>query len=239
MLPRERVLRNEVESVTLAGERVRLFADRALYWRRESTLFVADVHLGKAAAFRAGGVPLPRGTSAGDLARLARLVAITGTQRLIVLGDFLHAAAGRTPALEHTFTAWRERHRALGITLVRGNHDQKAGDPPPGWRIEVLAEPHLQPPFLLCHQPPAEANGKSGNLFGYALAGHVHPGVQIAGAGLQSERLPCFVLGKTRAILPAFGRFTGLATQPWRGSDRVIAIAGERLFALPHHGSKT
>ncbi len=239
MLPRERVLRNEIESVMLAGERVELFADRALYWPRGSTLFVADMHLGKTAAFRAGGVPLPRGTTAADLARLARLVAATGTERLIVLGDFLHAAAGRTPALERTFTAWREQHRALRIALVRGNHDAKAGDPPSGWRIEVLAEPHLQPPFLLCHQPPADANGTSGNLFGYALAGHVHPGVQVAGAGLQSERLPCFVLGKSRAILPAFGRFTGLATQSWRGSDRVIAIAGERLFTLPHHGSKT
>jgi DNA ligase-associated metallophosphoesterase len=235
MLPRERVLRNATESVLLAGERVELFADRALYWPRARTLFVADVHLGKAAAFRAGGVPLPRGTTAGDLERLARLVAATRAQRLVVLGDFLHAAPGRTVALERAFAAWRERHAALAITLVRGNHDAKAGDPPAHWRIEVVAEPHPAAPFLLCHEPPADGGGR---LFGYALAGHVHPGVHIAGAGLQSERLPCFVLGQSRAILPAFGRFTGLATQPWPRSDRVIAIAGERLFALPHHGSR-
>ena len=240
ILPRERVLRNVTESEMLAGERVELFADRALYWPRARTLFVADVHLGKAAAFRAGGVPVPRGTTAADLERLARLVAATRVQRLVVLGDFLHAAPGRTPALDRTFTAWRARHRALAITLVRGNHDAKAGDPHPGWRIEVVAEPHPAPPFLLCHEPPGEAgSGASGNLFGYALAGHVHPGVHIAGAGLQSERLPCFVLGTSRAILPAFGRFTGLATPRWARSDRVIAIAGERLFALPPHGSRT
>lgn len=232
-------MRNEFEPAMLAGEQVTLFAERALHWPRGDTLFVADMHLGKTAAFRAGGVPLPGGTTAGDLARLGRLVAATGSKRLVVLGDFLHAAAGRTPALECAFAAWRERHHALGITLVRGNHDQKAGDPPPGWRIEVLAEPHLQPPFLLCHQPPEESDGGSGNLFGYALAGHAHPGVHIAGAGLQSERLPCFVLGKSRAILPAFGRFTGLAALPWRKSDRIIAIAGGRLFALPRHRSKT
>ena len=45
-----------------------LLAERALYWPRAATLFVADVHLGKAAAFRAGGVPLPRGATAADLA---------------------------------------------------------------------------------------------------------------------------------------------------------------------------
>jgi DNA ligase-associated metallophosphoesterase len=236
MLPRERVLCNETEAVVLAGEHIALFADRALYWPRRRTLFVADVHLGKAAAFRAGGVPLPSGTTAGDLARLARLLAATDAKRLVVLGDFLHALRGRTPALEQAFAAWRERHRALEITLVRGNHDAKAGDPPPAWRIEVVAEPHPAPPFLLCHEPPADADG---SLFGYALAGHVHPGVHLAGAGLPSERLPCFVLGQSRAILPAFGRFTGLATQSWGRRDRVIAIAGERLFALPHHGART
>ena len=45
--------------------------------------------------------------------------------------------------------------------------------------------------------------------------------------------LPCFVLGHRRAILPAFGGFTGLAlVAPARG-DRIVAIAGSRLFALP------
>jgi metallophosphoesterase superfamily enzyme len=40
--------------------------------RGKRTLFVADVHFGKAAAFRAGGVPLPRGSTATDLERLTR-----------------------------------------------------------------------------------------------------------------------------------------------------------------------
>lgn len=227
-------MRNETASVLLAGERIELLAERALYWPRGRTLFVADVHLGKAAAFRAGGVPLPGGTTAGDLERLARLVAATLAERLIVLGDFLHDAPGRTPALERAVTVWRERHRALAITLVRGNHDAKAGDPPLGWRVEVVAAPHPAAPFLLCHEPPRDARGgASGCLFGYALAGHLHPGVHLTGKGLQSARLPCFVLGQSRAILPAFGRFTGLATLPWQPSDRVIAIAGQRLFPLP------
>ena len=60
---------------TVVGdEAVELCADRALYWTRARTLFVADVHLGKAAAFRAGGVPVPRGTTATDLARLTALM---------------------------------------------------------------------------------------------------------------------------------------------------------------------
>ena len=69
---------------TIGDEAVELFAERALLWTRMRTLFVADVHLGKAAAFRAGGVPVPRGSTAADLARLAALVDASGAQRLVV-----------------------------------------------------------------------------------------------------------------------------------------------------------
>jgi DNA ligase-associated metallophosphoesterase len=206
---------------TLAGERVQLHAERALYFPRGRTLYVADVHLGKSAAFRAGGIPLPRGVTEADLARLARLIAGTRAEHLVVLGDFLHAAAGRTESLNVAFDAWRETHRALALTLVRGNHDARAGDPPPAWRVDVVAEPYTMPPFLLCHEPPADADP---GLFGYALSGHVHPGVHVI-AGAERERLPCFVLGRGRAILPAFGSFTGLAMNAWSPDERLIAIA--------------
>ncbi len=210
----------------IAGEAVTLFADRALFWTRAATLFVADVHLGKAAAFRAGGVPLPRGGTRADLARLAALLARTGATRLVVLGDFLHAAAGRVAALDAAFLAWREAHAALSVILVRGNHDDSAGDPPATWRIDVVAEPHLLAPFLACHMPHSPPTG-------YALCGHIHPGVLLTGAADESARLPCFVLGRKRAILPAFGGFTGLATIAPAAGQRIVAIAGRRLFALP------
>ncbi len=212
-------------ATTVAGESVVLYAERALGWPREHTLFVADMHLGKGAAFRAGGVPIPRGSTASDLARLTRLLDRSGAQRLVVLGDFLHAKSGRVAALTQAFVAWRAQHAGVDVVLVRGNHDARAGDPPQAWRIVTVDEPHPLPPFLACHRvetPPT----------GYALCGHVHPGVRIDAAG-ESARLPCFVLGARRAILPAFGRFTGLADiEPAQG-ERIVAIAGRALFELP------
>ncbi len=207
--------------VTIAGERVTLHADRALYWPRERTLFVADVHLGKAAAFRAGGVPVPRGTTAGDLARLTTLIERSSAARLVVLGDFLHAAAGRVTALDTAFRAWRAEHGSLALTLVRGNHDAHAGDPDPAWDVRVVAAPHAVAPFLYCHEPQTPPAG-------YALCGHVHPGVRLPGV-----RLPCFVLGRRHALLPAFGRFTGLAIHAAAPGERIVATTGVRLFALP------
>jgi DNA ligase-associated metallophosphoesterase len=211
---------------TLVGEAIELMPERALYWPRQCTLFVADVHLGKAAAFRAGGVPLPRGATASDLARLTALIAATGAAELVVLGDFLHAAAGRVDALDAAFLRWREAHRDLAITLVRGNHDSRAGDPPPAWRVRVVGDPHPLAPFVLCHEPQNPRTG-------YALCGHVHPGIRISADAFDSVRLPCFVLGQRRALLPAFGRLTGLALVTPVAGETVVAIAGARLFALP------
>ena len=211
----------------VGGEAVELCADRALYWTRTRTLFVADVHLGKAAAFRAGGVPVPRGTTATDLARLTALVVATGATKLVVLGDFLHAKAGVVPALDTAFNAWRREHASLTVVLVRGNHDAHAGDPPDGWGVDVVAEPCALPPFLACHVPSSPRTG-------YALCGHVHPGVVVHGRADQSARLPCFVIGRRRAILPAFGRLTGLAIVHPAPDESIVAIAGRDLFRLPN-----
>jgi DNA ligase-associated metallophosphoesterase len=173
--------RHGIATARIAGETVEFLAERALHWPRAKTLFVADVHLGKAAAFREGGVPMPRGATAGDLARLAALVQRTRATRLVVLGDLLHSAAGRVAALDAAFRRWRDAHPALEVTLVRGNHDSRAGDPPPAWDVDVVAEPHPLAPFLLCHEPQAPRTG-------YALCGHLHPGVRIAGNAPTNRR---------------------------------------------------
>ena len=221
-----------VLDTVVGGERIALHAERALHWLRERTVFVADVHLGKAAAFRAGGVPLPRGSTAADLARLTRLIERTSAARLVVLGDFLHARAGRVPALSDAFVTWRTRHATTDVVLVRGNHDARAGDPPADWNVRCVDEPYALPPFLACHKTNAPPTG-------YALCGHLHPGVRIQGSGEQSARLPCFVLGARRAILPAFGRFTGLAEFEREANERIVAIAGGALFTLPSSARMT
>ena len=146
-----------------------------------------------------------------------------------MLGDFIHAAAGRVPALDAAVTAWRARHPDLALELVRGNHDRHAGDPPPAWRVAVVAAPHLLAagPFVLLPRaarcrPPATR-----------CAATCIPGVRLTGAAGDSLRLPCFVLGRRSALLPAFGRLTGLALVSPRAGETVVAIAGATLLALP------
>jgi DNA ligase-associated metallophosphoesterase len=210
----------------LAGETVRLLAERAIYWERESALIVADLHWGKAATFRAAGIPLPPGATADDLARLDRALTRTGARRLFLLGDLFHAREGRhAGATLDAVGRWRASHPTLDVLLVRGNHDRRAGDPPPALGMTVVDAPHDMAPFALHHEPRPSAAG-------YALAGHLHPGFVMSGPARQRERLACFVIGARGAILPAFGSFTGtLAISP-RPDDRVFVIAGDAVIAV-------
>jgi DNA ligase-associated metallophosphoesterase len=209
----------------LAGESVVLLAERALLWEGAGTLLAADVHLGKAAAFRAAAIPMPGGTTTAALARLTSALARTGARRLLLLGDFFHARSGRAARTLAAIAEWRTRHADLEILLVRGNHDRGAGDPPAEWRFDCRDEPWVEPPFAFRHHPAEEPSG-------YVLAGHLHPAVSLVGPGRQRERLPCFLFGERVGILPAFGDFTGGAIVRPRPGDRVFAVAGDEVVPI-------
>jgi uncharacterized protein len=210
-------------TIQLAGETVSLLPERALFWPRRATLFVADPHWGKAASFRAAAVALPGGTTSDDLARLDRALARTGARRLVLLGDLFHARAGKAERTLQAIATWRERNAGLEIALVRGNHDRGAGDPPRELAIACYDEPLVDPPFALRHFP-REAEGS------YTLAGHLHPGVALTGAGRQRLRLPCFHFGPRVGVLPAFGSFTGSASVRPADDDRVFVIADDEVI---------
>ena len=133
--------------VRWAGQDLCLLADRALWWPAQGVLFIADLHIGKAASYRALGQPVPGGTTQQNLARLDRLIGTHRPLQVVFLGDFLHAAQARTPQVLAALQAWRAQNAQLALTLVRGNHDSRAGDPPPALGIAVVNEPHLIGPF--------------------------------------------------------------------------------------------
>jgi len=211
--------------IDLQGESLVLLPERALLWERTGTLIVADVHLGKAASFRAAAIPLPGGTTTEALERLTAALARTNARRLLLLGDFFHARSGRAARTLSAIADWRERHANLEILLVRGNHDKGAGDPPGEWRFDCRDEPWIEPPFAFRHHPGEEASG-------YVLAGHIHPAVTLDGPARQREKLPCFLFGDRVGLLPAFGGFTGGASVRPRRGDRVYVIAGEEVVPI-------
>ena len=209
-----------------------LLPERAAWLAEAGLLLVADVHFGKAASFRRLGVPVPRGTTEANLARLDGLLQrLPGVRRLVFLGDFLHAASGRAPATLDALARWRQRHAALPMTLVRGNHDDHAGDPPAELGIAVGDEPWCHAGLALCHEPTTPRPEGW-----YGLAGHLHPTARL-GRGFEAVRLPCFhARANGVLVLPAFGEFTGGApVQPSEG-DALYLVADAKVVAYPKPG---
>ena len=189
-------------TIEWAGETLLLLPQRAVWWERQRTLFIADPHFGKAAAFRHAGIPVPETLHSDDLARLDEILRTRGAQRLVILGDFLHARSGRSDATLGALAAWRARLADLEIVLVLGNHDRRAGAPPSDLHIQCVAGPWPLPPFHCCHEPQEIADA-------FVLAGHLHPAFRLSERIGSALRGPCFVFGPRLAVLPAFGDFTG------------------------------
>lgn len=214
-----------------AGERLWLLPERAAYWPRRDTLLIADAHLGKAAAFRRAGIPVPSGTTDENLQRLTGLIEALRPECIVFLGDMLHSRVARTSSAAG-FQRWREQHSPIDMTLVRGNHDRHAGDPPGAWRVDCVDDPLLVDGLALCHLPRAVPGH-------YAIAGHAHPAARFAGRGGQHLRLPCFLFTADYAILPAFGPFTGMSDIEPRSGDGVYVVAGDRVITAGYDGSMT
>lgn len=214
-------------SITLAGAQLVLLPERAAYLPDTGTLLVADAHFGKGASFRALGVPVPGGTTQDNLARLDRILARHAVRHLVFLGDLLHSRHAQGAGTLGAVSAWRAAHAGLACTLIRGNHDLRAGDPPDDWAMTIVSGPLRLGPFQLCHAP--EDAGPEAD--GYVLAGHVHPAVSLAGR-IDAVRLPCFLFSPRGGLLPAFGAFTGSHTVRPEAGDRVYGIVEDRVLAL-------
>ena len=212
--------------IAYAGHTVWLLPEHALWWPEGRVLFIADLHLGKAATYRALGQPVPSGTTAENLRRLNQLIIHYQPAQLVFLGDFLHAAQARTASVLSQLETWRQTHENINCTLVRGNHDSRAGDPPAALNISEVDEPYLVGPFAACHHPQQHATHA-------VLAGHMHPAVQLQGPARDRLRLPCFVFEERSAVLPAFGEFTGGCTVASQPGMQLYAAGGQSVWRLP------
>lgn len=212
--------------ILCAGERLQLLADRAIWWHSTKTLIISDPHFGKASAFRHAGVAVPENVTAHDLDRLERILTEVSAERLLILGDFLHARNSRSPATMDALEAWCGSRCSLRIVLITGNHDRAAGNPPACWNIQLVGDEFREGPFVFCHEPQ-EITGS------YVLSGHIHPAVSLHHGFGFNLRLPCFVFGENTAILPAFGSFTGTHVMRPPKSARVYAMRDSELMQIP------
>lgn len=220
---------------SFSGEEMRLVEGRALFWPREQTLLVADLHLEKASFYARGGQMLPPYDSRATLERLALAIRRTAARRVIALGDNFHDDEGVERLEPHAAGMLAALTRAFEWVWITGNHDSRTGAIAGG----ETAEEFRLGGIMLRHKAAPGRNEPE-------ISGHFHPKLTVQAKGRRIAR-PCAVLsasetGRSRIILPAFGSLTGgmnagdpailSAMQPADAIDAVLPATG-RLLRYP------
>lgn len=214
--------------ISLGGETVNLLAERAMWMPRSKSLLIADLHLGKATHFRKSGIGIPAQLAELNLRRLDHLILQWQPKEVIFLGDLFHSQYN---AEWDAFGMQISRYRSVAFILVRGNHDILDQAHYDQYGIKVCPDQLKRGPLLLTHN---HLDVVPEGL--YNLSGHIHPGYRMHGKGRQSLLLPCFHLGPTRGLLPAFGGFTGSMPVQAKSDDRVWIIVNDQLMEVTTPG---
>lgn len=210
--------------LTVCGETLWLHPERAAIWRR--TVVVADTHFGKSSFFARHGLAVPKGSDTDDRTRLTELIQAAQAQRLIVVGDFLHAPLAADSAEALDLDTWARALAPVRITVVAGNHDR--GTARPSALIEWHERELREPPFRFVHE--AVPSTESGLPF--TLSGHLHPVMRFRVSNKQRLRVPVFWQSANGLVLPSFGAFTGgFAVRPAL-HDRLFAVGPQAVTRI-------
>jgi uncharacterized protein len=200
-----------------AGQSFEIVGGKALYWPAQNALIVADLHLEKASWFAARGQMLPPYDSMATLQSLAVLIDATQARQLWCLGDNFHDDEGVARLEPAARQLLKKLTAQVDWRWIIGNHDSSlAGDI--GGAIMDEAEVNG---LILRHRALAVETHAE-------LSGHFHPKYRGQSRSRAVSRA-CFVMSKTRLILPAFGSLTGglVADHP-----EILGVVGSHAQAL-------
>lgn len=212
------------KTAIVAQQTFELHPLKAIFWKEQQTLLIADLHLGKARHFRKEGFPVPQEVGDQNYEMLIHLLLHYRPERVIFLGDLFHSDYNEE---------WTEisdlvqQFSSVQFDLVQGNHDILTDYAYAKANIRLFKKNLLIDQVLLSHEPMDSIPTGT-----YNLAGHIHPCVWLRGKGKQKMRLPCFYFGKNQGLLPAFGAFTGMAEIKVKKEDQVFVLAEDVVLRM-------
>lgn len=208
------------EKVVIKNQTFSLHPLKAIFWEEQKTLLLADFHLGKASHFRKHGIAVPQQVMFSNYAKFNSILKSFPLEKVIFLGDLFHSDHNEE---WEKFGALLNGYKRYEFSLISGNHDIMGYQEYKKFNITVFQEPYQIGDFLLSHHPMENIPEHF-----YNLAGHVHPGIRLMGKAHQSLKLPCFYFSDNHGLLPAFGKFTGLAVIKPKKTDKVFAPVSDR-----------
>ena len=213
----------QFREIICKNEQLLLTNKRAVYWPKNKSLILSDLHIGKAAHFRKFGIPISNDVFKDDLNKLDQLISFFDVERLIIVGDLFHAENNKEVL---DFQIWKGNHNTLQVDLIKGNHDRLADRVYTLLGIRIFKNTLDIGAFCFVHERPKDCFDK------FTVTGHTHPGVVLKGKGRQRLRLPCYQLSETGLVLPAFSKFTGLNTRKPVENPVCYAITDSSVFEV-------
>ena len=185
--------------IALAGAAVELRPSGALFWRDRSLLCVGDLHLGRAERIaREGGDLLPPYETIDTLDRLEAEIVRLSPRLVVCLGDSFDDLAAARNLSDDVLIRIGRLAAGRRWVWVAGNHDPGPVELPgthlAELRLGLLNFRHIALPRL------APGAGE--------VSAHYHPKARLTRRGTRISRR-CFLADGCRAILPAFGTYTG------------------------------
>ncbi|TRD22477.1 ligase-associated DNA damage response endonuclease PdeM [Palleronia caenipelagi] len=216
---------------TLRDETLHVLPSGGLWWPDQQSLIVADLHLGKSKRIaRRGGGLLPPYEGLDTLFRLDADITATGAARVVCLGDSFDDDAAQRALGSAEQELLSRLQKQCDWVWVTGNHDPGVG----GLSGTVLSDMRLGS-LTLRHIAEAGTDGE--------LSGHYHPKARLTLRGKTISR-PCCLVDQSRAILPAYGTYTG--GLDWRDkafnglfeAQAMAILTGQRPCRVPYRGGE-
>jgi DNA ligase-associated metallophosphoesterase len=211
--------------IVIRDQHLYLHPEKAVFWKEQKALLIADLHIGKVTHFRKAGFPVPREKMLEDLERLHRLMMEFQPSNVYFLGDLFHSDYNREVKILQEFI---DVYTSTNFILITGNHDL------PGFiravenKISVLDRLQIGD-LLLAHDVESHPSES------FQIGGHIHPAVRLKNKAKHYLKLPCFYLSENRLILPAFGSFTGHYIVRPKKNEQVFVVAGKEVVEMKNY----
>lgn len=190
---------NKHYDLHFAGEFLTLDAAGAIFWPRQNSLIIADLHLEKGSYFCARGNLIPRYDTLDTLRRIEKLTIRYQAKKIICLGDNLHDFLAIERMLPKDYDYLNKLNQIAEWVWIIGNHDPSATQHP---LLKNFKFHSIYKINELTFQHDFDSTTP------YQIIGHFHPKAIFR---IRSHQITgkCFLVSENVIILPAFGSYTG------------------------------
>ena len=181
--------------VNFRKNRLTLNSDGSIFWAKEKTLILGDLHLEKSTFFGPYGNYLPPYDSLETLLKLTNSINNNTVETIILLGDIFHDANGYSRLKNKERKIFDFICKKNKIIWILGNHDN-------GFAPDNV---HSCRTYKMNNITFSHILTKGIN---FEISGHYHPKVSFFYRRQKITR-PCFLYSKNKIILPSYGTYTG------------------------------